>query len=114
MAIDPALKSVPAVEPRLAEKDHQGHHWRSRMQTALRSALLSAAAICFVAPFLWMFLAAFKPEVEIFQYIYPVSWKTFATQTWTLENFSGLMDMKPYPFTYYMGNSIFVAVSVTV
>jgi ABC-type glycerol-3-phosphate transport system permease component len=95
MAIDPALKSMPAVEPRLAEKDRQRLHWRGAMQSGLRYALLSAAAIFFVAPFLWMFLASFKPEIEIFQYIYPVSWKTFAPQTWTLENFSSLMDMKP-------------------
>jgi multiple sugar transport system permease protein len=82
--------------------------------TAGRYILLVLAGIFFVVPFLWMFLAAFKPEVEIFQYIYPVNVKTFLPQTWTLENFTGLQAMQPYPFTYYMGNSLFVAVCVTV
>ncbi len=114
MAIDPALKSPPAARQQLREQGEYRLKERSKVQTGLRYALLGTAAIFFVAPFLWMFLAAFKPEVEIFQYTYPVSWKTFAPQTWTLENFSGLMDMQPYPFTYYIGNSVFVAVSVTI
>lgn len=113
MAIDPALKSAPAAETRLAERGRSRLNLQGGLQISVRYVLLSVAAIFFVAPFLWVFLASFKPEVEIFQYIFPVSLKTFVPQTWTLENFAGLMDMKPYPFTYYMGNSIFVAVSVT-
>lgn len=78
-----------------------------------RYLLLSLFALFFVVPFLWMFLASFKPQLEIFQYIYPVSWKTFIPQTWTLENFQGLMGLKPYAFTHYILNSIFIAVAVT-
>lgn len=78
-----------------------------------RYVLLSLFALFFVIPFLWMFLAAFKPQLEIFQYIFPVNWQTFIPQTWTLENFQGLMQLEPYPFTYYIWNSLFVAVTVT-
>jgi len=35
------------------------------------------------------------------------------TQVWTLENYSAMMVLKPYPFTHYLLNSIYVAVAVT-
>lgn len=114
MAIDPALDVTSALEAQPVRTAHYGNRWRDRLMTAGRYILLVLAGIFFVVPFLWMFLAAFKPEVEIFQYIYPVNVKTFLPQTWTLENFTGLQAMQPYPFTYYMGNSLFVAVCVTV
>lgn len=84
------------------------------LTSGARYLLLSLFALFFVVPFLWMFLAAFKPQVEMFQYIYPISWKTFIPQTWTLESFQTLMELKPYPFTHYILNSVFVAVAVTV
>jgi multiple sugar transport system permease protein len=80
---------------------------------SIRYLGLSSIALFFVVPFLWMFFAAFKPQAEIFQYIYPLSWKTFLPQTWTLENYWRLWELAPYPFTRYLFNSVFVAVSVT-
>jgi multiple sugar transport system permease protein len=87
--------------------------WRIWLNTIVRYALLTLFALFFVVPFAWMFLAAFKPQLEIFQYIFPLNWKTFIPQTWTLENFQGLMELEPYPFTYYIWNSLFVAITVT-
>ncbi|TMQ34307.1 MAG: carbohydrate ABC transporter permease, partial [Planctomycetota bacterium] len=52
------------------------------MTTGARYVLLSVFALFFVVPFAWMFLASFKPQAEIFQYIYPVGWKTFIPQMW--------------------------------
>lgn len=88
-------------------------HWRQRAALLLRYMIMGLVALIFIVPFIWMFLASFKPQGEIFQYIYPVTWKTFIPQTWTLENFRRLMALEPFPFTRYLGNSIFVAVSVT-
>ncbi|MCC7447977.1 MAG: carbohydrate ABC transporter permease [Anaerolineae bacterium] len=111
MAADPALKSASVIDtPRVEQRAH----WSKWVMIGVRYILLIIAAIFFVAPFVWMLLASLKPEGEIFQYIYPLGLKTFIPQTWTLENFNQLLNMKPYPFTYYLGNSLFVAVSVTV
>ncbi len=110
MAADPALKSASAIDtPHVQPRAH----WSKWLVMGIRYGLLIIAAIFFIMPFVWMLLASLKPEGEIFQYIYPLGLKTFIPQTWTLENFSQLLNMKPYPFTYYMGNSIFVALSVT-
>lgn len=87
--------------------------WSVWLNTIVRYALLTLFALFFVVPFGWMFLAAFKPQLEIFQFIFPLSWKTFIPQTWTLENFQGLMQLEPYPFPYYIWNSLFVAFAVT-
>jgi multiple sugar transport system permease protein len=94
--------------PQLLSRDRQ--EW---LPLLARYLLLSVMAIFFITPFLWMFLASLKPQLEIFQYIYPLNWKTFIPQTWTLENYAELMALEPYPFTRYLGNSVFVAVTVT-
>ena len=88
-------------------------HWREWAALLVRYVIMGLVALIFIVPFIWMFLAAFKPQEEIFQYIFPVGWKTFVPQTWTLENFRRLLALDPYPFTRYLGNSVFVAVSVT-
>lgn len=94
-------------------RDRAARHWRVWLAMAIRYALLIVFGLAFVVPFLWMFLAAFKPQAEIFQYVYPLSWKTFIPQEWTLENFARLIALDPYPFTRYLGNSLFVALTVT-
>jgi multiple sugar transport system permease protein len=94
-------------------RDRAARHWRTWLAQAARYVILTIVALAFVIPFLWMFLAAFKPQAEIFQYVYPISWRTFIPQDWTLENFRRLMELEPYPFTRYIGNSLFVALTVT-
>lgn len=88
--------------------------WQDLTRQAARYLILSVIAVFFLVPFLWMFLASFKPQLEIFQYIYPLTWKTLIPQTWTMENYTELLALDPFPFTRYLGNSIFVAVSVTI
>jgi multiple sugar transport system permease protein len=89
------------------------HHWRTWLAQGVRYLILTSISLAFIIPLLWMFLAAFKPQAEIFRYIYPVSWQTFLPQDWTLENFGRLLALEPYPFTRYLGNSLFVALTVT-
>src|SRR5690606_27592449 len=71
-------------------------------------------ALIFLVPFVWLFVSSFKTPVEIFQYITPLGWKTFVPQTFTLENYSRLLELKPYPFTRYLANSLFVSGTVTI
>ena len=87
--------------------------WRARALLAARYVILTIIALFFIVPFIWMFLASLKPQEEIFAFIHPLSLKTFIPETWTLNNYQRLMALDPYPFTRYIGNSVFVAVSVT-
>lgn len=111
--MDSAFDSTIPFESHLVGKHKSLRRWKTWLASGTRYVLLSLFALFFVVPFLWMFLASFKPQLEIFQYIYPLNWKTFIPQTWTLENFQGLMQLEPYPFTHYILNSLFVAVAVT-
>lgn len=75
---------------------------------------LGGLAVAFIVPYLWMFSSSLKPSTEIFQYIMPLSWKTFIPQVFTLDSYRELFRMVPFPFSRYLANSVFVAVSVTV
>lgn len=90
------------------------NRWGAVGTAILRYGLLIVFAVIFVMPYVYMFLASLKPQTEIFQYAFPLSWKTFIPQTWTLENFAELLRLSPYPFTRYLINSVFVAIASTV
>jgi multiple sugar transport system permease protein len=92
----------------------RGRSWQGWALLSGRYFILLIFATILIMPFVWIFLASFKPQDEIFQYIYPLSLKTFIPQTWTLENYRELMHLDPFPITHYLQNSIFVAVSVTI
>lgn len=107
--------SIPVGATRQARRHARqlADTWRQRLWTVLRYALMLAFVPVFVIPFLFMLQASFRPQTEIFQYMMPMSWKTFIPQTWTLDNFRELMTLVPYAFTRYLSNSIFVALTVT-
>ncbi len=71
-------------------------------------------ALIFLVPFVWMFFSSLKPVGEIFQYVNPLGWHTFVPKEFTLSAYRRLMQLSPYPITRYVGNSLFVAVSVTI
>lgn len=106
MADKPALEAVAS-----RTRSQSGRHW---LLFSGRYFVLMIFAAILVMPFVWIFLASFKPQAEIFEFIYPLSLKTFIPQTWTLENYRELMELDPFPITHYLGNSIFVALTVTI
>src|SRR5262245_56739547 len=110
-SMDSALDDATSFQPNVARKQNAIDRGQTWLSHGARYMLLSFFALFFVVPFVWMFLASFKPQSEIFQYIYPVGWQTFIPQTWTLENFRALLELKPYAFTHYILNSVFVAVA---
>lgn len=84
------------------------------LEKGLLYTLLIFVALLFVVPYLWMLGASFKSPAEIFQYVNPLSWKTFIPQDFTLVNYTELLELSPYPFTRYLANSLFVSGMVTV
>ena len=90
---------------------------RSRLQrTATKSTLylmLGGLTLAWVTPYVWMLASSLRPQAEIFQYVTPLSWKTFVPQSFTLASYRELFALVPFPFSRYVFNSIFVALSVT-
>lgn len=66
---------------------------------------LILVAVVFVYPFLWMLLAAFKSNVDIFN---P---KTFWPSTWDLEPARRLLGGEWFPFWRVFFNSLFIALT---
>jgi ABC-type glycerol-3-phosphate transport system permease component len=82
--------------------------WRGLKRRPLGRWLLVAFVLAFaVAPMLWIFLTAFKPEDEI--YTAPPTWIPHAP---TLGSFRYIAERAP--FAVYLRNSIFVALGTTV
>ncbi|MCD6253442.1 MAG: carbohydrate ABC transporter permease [Thermotogae bacterium] len=68
--------------------------------------LLFTGTVLMIFPFIWMFLSAFKTDLDVFSY--PPKW---LPSTWTLENFPRVLEM--VPFVRYYLNSIVVTSSIT-
>ena len=75
----------------------------------MMTLLLYGMAFCFLAPFLWMFCAAFKSQQDIFSYAF-LPWGHL--ERLTLDNFHDLFAREP--FARWMLNSIFVTSIYTV
>ena len=107
----------------LANRGHPGgvgtrSRWGASARRLVGNGLLyltlGALAVGFIVPYLWMFSSSLKPAREIFQYIMPLSWKTFIPQVFTLDAYRELFHLVPFPISRYLANSVFVALSVTI
>jgi multiple sugar transport system permease protein len=78
-----------------------------------RYALMLALAAFFLLPYVWMVSGSLRTQAEIFANIYPLTLWTFLPRQPTLGNFQALLNLQPLPFTHYIFNSLFVAVTVT-
>lgn len=67
-----------------------------------------------VVPFIWMFGSAFRPVTEIFEYVYPLSWKTFVPVQFTANNFIDLLFSEGSLWPRYIFNSLFISVTTVV
>jgi multiple sugar transport system permease protein len=77
-------------------------------------ALLVAIAVVMLFPYVWMLSGSLRSQPEIFANLYPLTVWTLVPKKWTLDNFRALLDLQPFPFTHYVANSLFVAVTVTI
>jgi multiple sugar transport system permease protein len=78
-----------------------------------RYGLMLALAAFFLLPYVWMVSGSLRTQAEIFANIYPLTLWTFLPRQPTLGNFQALLNLQPLPFTHYIFNSLFVAVTVT-
>lgn len=80
-----------------------------RLSRVVITALMGAAGIFFILPFLWMLSASFKPELEVMTY--PIQW---IPKTWqAAENYREVW-FGAVPFTLYYWNSLKITVLTTV
>jgi multiple sugar transport system permease protein len=87
---------------------------RAAARRTARYALMLVLAAFFLLPYVWMVSGSLRTQSEIFANIYPLTLWTFVPREPTLENFRALLNLQPLPFTHYVWNSLFVAVTVTV
>ena len=83
------------------------------IRRAARYVLMLVLAAFFLLPYIWMVSGSLRTQAEIFANIYPLTLWTFVPREPTLENFRALLNLQPLPFTRYIFNSLFVAVTVT-
>ncbi|MBT8399131.1 MAG: carbohydrate ABC transporter permease, partial [Rhodothermia bacterium] len=74
------------------------------MKKVLAYLALTIGAVVFVYPFLWMFFATFKPELEIDSL-------ALLPEQWTIESFRIVFTSIPIELAFL--NSVIVAVAVT-
>jgi multiple sugar transport system permease protein len=67
---------------------------------AARYALGGLILLIYVIPFAWMMLGSLRRETEIFQFTYPLSWRTFIPVVWTLKNFLDILGLSPEGRSY--------------
>ena len=86
----------------------------------LRGILFAIISLIFLVPFIWMFFGGLRDEKEIFQYLYPLSWKTFFPVHWTLQHYLDILGISPegkrfgLNFGRNLFNSFFVSAAVVV
>jgi multiple sugar transport system permease protein len=67
---------------------------------AARYALGGLILLIYIIPFAWMMLGSLRRETEIFQFTYPLSWRTFIPVVWTLKNFLDILGLSPEGRSY--------------
>jgi multiple sugar transport system permease protein len=103
-----AVTTRVGLSPAAARIDAGAVAWRTA-----RYALMLALAAFFLLPYVWMVSGSLRTQAEIFANIYPLTLWTFLPRQPTLGNFQALLNLQPLPFTHYIFNSLFVAVTVT-
>lgn len=92
------------------KKMRTGYHARKAIRLTIYHVLMIIFSLLMLYPLLWMLGASLKPNTEIF-----VNAKSIIPQQWTVENYvNGWRGFGKISFTTFFGNSIFIAVMVTI
>lgn len=74
--------------------------------------------VVFLTPLLWMIGSSLRPSPEIFQYVFPLSWRTFLPLKFTLINFQDIFGLSEtgrtlgFQFGRALLNTAFVSTAV--
>ncbi len=91
---------------------------RRLFSTSIRWVVYLALVIIFVLPFVWMTLGSLRLEREIFDYLFPLSWRTFVPIEWTLQNYLDVLGLSEegkrfgFDFGRNLANSFLVSSAV--
>ena len=61
-------------------------HFKKILPQLGRGVIIVLLILVFTTPYVWMIASTFKSRAELFQYISPVSWRTFVPLSPTLDN----------------------------
>ena len=92
-----------------SNKSAEGLLSRHTLNQVALYLLMTFLLLFSVLPFVWMFGSAFRPVQEIFEYVQPLSWKTFIPVNFTSENFTDLLLAADSLWPRYILNSLFIA-----
>jgi len=77
---------------------------RTLILRSVVTAIMLAASVLMVVPFIWMLSTSFKNSVEVFNF--PIEW---IPKKFYFENYSHVWLNEYYPFYKFFGNSIYIA-----
>lgn len=71
---------------------HRGRVWISPalVSRALIYALLGIVSVLVIVPLMWAFAASFTPNEQVFQYVFPFSWRALFPVNFTVEAYQNL------------------------
>jgi ABC-type glycerol-3-phosphate transport system permease component len=92
MAVAQQQASFPALAPGRSENSVL-QVWQRGGAKVLRAVLYVVLTLIFLVPFIWMIFGSLRDESEIFQYLYPLSWKTFFPIHWTLDHYLTVLGL---------------------
>jgi ABC-type glycerol-3-phosphate transport system permease component len=92
MAVAQQQASLPGLTSRRRDDDTL-QTWRPIAAKILRAVLYVVLTLIFLVPFIWMIFGSLRDESEIFQYLYPLSWKTFFPIHWTLDHYLTVLGL---------------------
>lgn len=101
-------------------------HHQPSLQTRIRRAIgtffvavaYALLTLLFLTPLLWMIGSSLRPSPEVFQYVFPLSWRTFVPIEFTLHNFADIFGLSEqgrtlgFQFGQALLNTAFVSTAV--
>ena len=88
------------------------HNRRKIISISLYHILSIFFSLLFVLPIMWALIASFRPEINIFQGLSPLSYKVFSFFPFTLDNYIGVFNNEV--FSKALLNTFFVAIVTVV
>lgn len=97
-------QSLPGQRP-----SRLGYRQQQMLQRTATYAIMTAIALVFLIPLLWMFSTSFKPKSQLFTK--EIEW---IPRTFTWENYTKILDNPSTPITRWFMNSLGVSTTFTI